>query len=469
MIEKIFREYDIRGIVEKEIDKDIAFQIGKSFGTLLRTSNPKAKCVSVGRDVRLSSGELSAGIIDGIISTGINVYDIGICPTPLQYFSIYHLDLDGGIMVTGSHNPPEYNGFKISIGKDTIYGQYIQKLKEIMLNREVINSNRKGRISTYNIIDAYKEYLMQEFSYLKDPQYKKLKIVVDAGNGTAGLVAPPILESIGCDVIKLYCEPDGRFPNHHPDPTVIEYIKDLISTTKETGAEIGVGYDGDADRIGIVDKNGKIIWGDLLMIVLSRELLKNNPGAKIIGDVKCSQIMFDDIERNGGIPIMWKTGHSLVKQKMKEENAIIAGEFSGHIFIADRYFGFDDAIYTTLRLIEIMKKKGKGLNDLISDIPALYNTPEIRLECPEERKKDIIRKIISKFTEYKGKGTCNYKIKDINTTDGIRITFERGWGLIRASNTQPVVVLRIEAEDEESMNCYRAFLEDEFKNILEVQ
>ncbi len=468
MIEKIFREYDIRGVVGKEIDKNTAFHIGKSFGTLLKTLNPNAKHVSVGRDVRLSSEELSRAVIDGIIFTGVDVYDIGICPTPIQYFSIFFLDLDGGIMVTGSHNPPEYNGFKISIGKETIYGQSIQKLKEIIFKKEFIEPNRQGNVMSYNIKEAYKDYMIKEFSYLKDPRYKRLKIVVDAGNGTAGLIVPEILENIGCEVIPLYCEPDGRFPNHHPDPTVVEYIEDLISLTKETEAEIGVGYDGDADRIGIVDKNGKIIWGDQLMIVLSRELLKDKPGAKIIGDVKCSQIMFDDIKRNGGIPIMWKTGHSLVKQKMREENALIAGEFSGHIFIADRYFGFDDAIYTTLRLVEIMKKKGKDINELLDDIPELHSTPEIRLECPEERKKDIVNKIVMHFTEYKSKGSCSYKIKDINTIDGIRVTFEKGWGLIRASNTQPVVVLRAEAEDKESLDSYKTFLEKEFKYLLEV-
>lgn len=467
MIEKIFREYDIRGVVGEEIDENIAFHIGKSFGTLLKTLNPNAKLVSVGRDVRLSSKELSRSVIDGIISTGVDVYDIGVCPTPLQYFSIFYLDLDGGIMVTGSHNPPEYNGFKISIGKEAIYGQSIQKLKEIIFKKEFFESNRQGSVISYNIIDSYKDYMIKEFSYLKDPRYKRLKIVVDAGNGTAGLIAPQILESIGCEVITLYCEPDGRFPNHHPDPTVVEYIEDLISLTKETEAEIGIGYDGDADRIGIVDKNGKIVWGDQLMIVLSRELLKDKPGAKIIGDVKCSQIMFDDIKRNGGIPIMWKTGHSLVKQKMREENALIAGEFSGHIFIADRYFGFDDAIYTTLRLVEIMKKKGQDINELLKDIPEFHSTPEIRLECPEERKKDIVNKIVMNFTKYKSKGACSYKIKDINTIDGIRVTFEKGWGLIRASNTQPVVVLRIEAEDKESLESYKAFLEEEFKYLME--
>ncbi|MBE0428028.1 MAG: phosphomannomutase/phosphoglucomutase [Nitrospirae bacterium] len=465
----MFREYDIRGVVGKEIDKDIAVLIGKSFGTLLENLNPEATHVSVGMDVRLSSEDLASGIIGGIISTGLNVYDIGICPTPLQYFSLFHLDLDGGIMVTGSHNPPEYNGFKISIGKETIHGQAIQKLKEIILREQWMSADRHGKVSQYDIISAYKDYMLKEFSYLKDPQYKRLKVVVDAGNATAGLVVPEILDSIGCDVVPLYCEPDGRFPNHHPDPTIVEYIQDLISLTKETGAEIGVGYDGDADRIGVVDRDGEIVWGDHLMIILSRELLKLKKGAKIIGDVKCSQIMFDNIQKNGGIPIMWKTGHSLVKQKMREEEALMAGEFSGHIFIADRYFGYDDAIYTTLRLVEIMKTTGKDIKELLSDIPQLSYTPEIRLECPDDRKRDMVERIVLKFSEYSSKGSCPYRIKDINTTDGVRVAFEKGWGLIRASNTQPVVVLRVEAEDEESLKSYRAFLEKEFKDAMEAK
>lgn len=270
--DNIFREYDIRGIAGKDITGETAFLIGKAFSSLLKESNPEARHVSVGRDVRLSSEDLANSVIDGIISSGIDVYDIGICPTPLQYFSIFHLDLDGGIMVTGSHNPPEYNGFKISIGRETIYGKAIQALKEMILKHEFINSDKKGRIGKYNIVDAYKNYMLNEFSYLNDTSFRRLKVVVDAGNGTAGFLVPDILAGIGCDVIPLYCEADGNFPNHHPDPTVVDNIQDLIAETKKAEADMGVGYDGDADRIGVVDKNGKIIWGDQLMIVLSRQL-----------------------------------------------------------------------------------------------------------------------------------------------------------------------------------------------------
>jgi phosphomannomutase/phosphoglucomutase len=466
--ENIFREYDIRGVAWKDITGETAFLIGKAFASLLKESNPKARHVSVGRDVRLSSGYLAKNVIEGIISSGIDVYDIGVCPTPLQYFSLFHLDLDGGIMVTGSHNPPEYNGFKISVGRETIHGKAIQTLKEIILKQEFINSGKKGRADRYNIVDAYKNYVLKEFSYLNDPGFKRLKVVVDAGNGTAGLLVPEILNNIGCEVIPLYCEPDGNFPNHHPDPTVVDYIQDLIIETKKAEADMGVGYDGDADRIGVVDKDGNIIWGDQLMMVLSRELLKGKKGAKIIGDVKCSQMMFDDIERHGGVPIMWKTGHSLVKQKMREEGALIAGEFSGHIFIADRYFGYDDAIYTTLRLVEIMKNTGKDMEGLLSDMPRMSYTPEIRIDCPDDRKEKVVERVVSRFIEYKEKGNGHY-IKDLSTTDGIRVVFEHGWGLIRSSNTQPVVVMRIEAETEKSLNRYRTFLEHELKKAMEME
>lgn len=472
--EKIFREYDIRGVVKKDIDRNIAVSVGKAFGTYLNSKlNPELDSgqnfklkVSVGRDVRLSSDDLASGIVEGIVSTGIDVYDIGICPTPLQYFSIFHLDLDGGIMVTGSHNPPEYNGFKISIGKETIHGEEIQKLKKIIEIGTILTSV-KGKVEQYDITSDYKDYMIREFSYLNDPKFKRLKVVVDAGNGTAGIVAPEIFENIGCDVIPLYCEPDGSFPNHHPDPTVIEYIGDLIAETKRSGADIGVGYDGDADRIGIVDNSGNIIWGDQLMIVLSRELLKRKPGAKIIGDVKCSQTMFDDVGKNNGIPIMWKTGHSLIKQKMMDEGALIAGEFSGHIFIKDRYFGYDDAIYATLRLIEIMKNTGEDIKGLLSDIPEMFYTPEIRLDCPEDKKKEIVESIVTRFMDYRENGGSPYRIKDLSTIDGVRVVFDKGWGLIRSSNTQPVIVMRVEAEDEESLNDYREFLEKELKEKME--
>ena len=465
--EKIFREYDIRGVAGEEITRDTAFLVGKASGSLLKQAYPEAKRVSVGRDVRISSGDLASGVIKGLASAGLDVYNVGICPTPLQYFSLFHLNLDGGIMVTGSHNPPEYNGFKISIGRDTIYGEDIQKLKNIILAQDWVASGKTGKIEKYDVMADYKKHILKEFSYLNDSKYRKLKVVVDAGNGMAGFLVPQLLESIGCDVIPIYCEPDGNFPNHHPDPTVIENMQDLIAETIKAGANVGFGYDGDADRIGVVDSSGNIVWGDQLMVILSREILKQKKAAKIIADVKCSQMLFDDIRNYGGIPIMWKTGHSLIKQKMKEEGALIAGEFSGHIFIKDRYWGYDDAIYATLRLIEIMKTTESEIKELLSGIPKMFYTPEIRINCADEIKKRVVEKIVERFKQYKNNVGSLYKIVDLNTTDGVRVVFEKGWGLIRSSNTQPVMVMRVEAKDELNLNNYREFLSAVFQEAMQ--
>ncbi len=461
--ERVFREYDVRGVVGKDIDRDFALVLGKAFASLLKKVNPDAKRVSIGRDARLSSEEFAMALTSGILNAGLDVVDIGLCPTPLQYFSIFHLGLDGGIMVTGSHNPPEYNGFKLSIGKMTIFGKDIQTLREIAAAEAWDESPESGKIEKYDIVTAYMKSMKQRFSYLSGDEYRRLKIVVDAGNGTAGIVAPEILRAMGCDVFPLYCEPDGRFPNHHPDPTVVEYIQDLIDLTKREKADMGVGYDGDADRIGVVSRDGKIIWGDQMMIVLARDILTRNPGSTVIGDVKCSQLMFDDVRKHGGVPVMWKTGHSLVKSKMKEEGALLAGEFSGHIFISEGYYGYDDALYTTFRLVEIMKKSGKGIHDLLADIPQMYFTPEIRVECREEEKKLLVEHLVAKCKEYAEKGNGPIPIQSTNDTDGVRVLFERGWGLVRSSNTQPVIVMRFEAEDESSLNQYRSFMEKELE------
>lgn len=461
--DKIFREYDVRGIAGSDIDRDVAFFLGRAFAVFLKRRNPDAKKTSVGRDVRMSSEWLAEGVMDGIRAEGIDVVDIGVCPTPLQYFSIVHLGLDGGIMVTGSHNPPEYNGFKISVGRETIHGIDIQTLKAIIEKGDWGKADIVGCISRFDIGEVYRQYMISEFLYLNGPSFKRLKVIVDAGNGTAGLIAPDILSQIGCDVVQLYCEPDGSFPNHHPDPTVVENIRDLIEETIRSRADIGVGYDGDSDRIGVVDRCGNIVWGDQLMIVLGREVLKKHPGARIIGDVKCSQLMFDDIKANGGIPVMWKTGHSLIKQKMRDEGALIAGEFSGHIFIADRYFGYDDALYTTFRLVEIMKQTGKDILELLSDIPKLYYTPEIRVDCPDDKKRAVVNKIVEKFVAYKENDDSPCRIVDLDTIDGVRVIFEDGWGLVRTSNTQPVIVMRVEAKNEADLEKYRMFLDEEFK------
>ncbi|MEJ2685455.1 MAG: phosphomannomutase/phosphoglucomutase, partial [Candidatus Sulfobium sp.] len=345
--ERIFRQYDIRGIWGKDLTAEVAELIGRALGTYAaRMSGKKNLSLTVGRDVRLSSGPIAESLIRGMVSTGAGVIDIGECPTPVQYFSLYHLQADGGVMITGSHNPPEYNGFKMSIGRETIYGDAIQEIRRIIRGGSFAEG--PGRTRRQPVTQDYAGYLSRDGADLSG-----LKVVLDAGNGTAGLVAPGIVEGLGAEVTRLFCEPDGNFPHHHPDPVIEKNLKSMIETVKDVNAHLGVAYDGDADRLGVVDSTGDVIWGDRLMIVFSRDILRTSPGAKIIGEVKCSQVMYDDIERNGGRAIMWKTGHSLIKKKMREEKALLAGEMSGHIFFADRYFGYDDAIYATLRLLEI--------------------------------------------------------------------------------------------------------------------
>ncbi|MFI5295172.1 MAG: phosphomannomutase/phosphoglucomutase [Thermodesulfovibrionales bacterium] len=452
MVEKkIFRQYDIRGVWSKDLTPESVYLIGRAFGTLaVRASGKKSVSLSVGRDVRLSSGAIAKELIRGIVSTGSGVIDIGECPTPVQYFSLHRLDVDGGVMVTGSHNPPEYNGFKLSIGKETIFGEGIQHLREIAEAEEFAEGN--GTVEKKEILGDYVDYLKKDF-----PDLSGIKVVLDAGNGTAGLVAPRILEELGAKVIRLFCEPDGNFPNHHPDPVVPENLQPLREKVRSESADLGVAYDGDSDRIGVVDSDGEIIWGDRLMIVFARDILEKSPGAAIIGEVKCSQIMYDDIIRHGGKAIMWKTGHSLIKKKMKEEKALAAGEMSGHIFFADRYFGYDDAIYATLRLLEILKKTGEPyrMKRLLAGLPRVFSTPEIRFDCPDDLKFRVTEMMRDAFSKY-----------DVNTIDGARIHFSDGWALIRASNTQPALVMRFEASNETSLERIRATVEEKLDSVM---
>ncbi len=426
----IFREYDIRGIFPEELNAETAQQLGLAMGTYFH-ENGKAR-VSVGRDCRLSSPDLSQGLIKGLVSSGMDVVDVGMVPTPLLYFSLHHLEVDGGIQITGSHNPSEYNGFKICLGKTSIHGEEIQKIKRIVESKRF--KTGRGELKQAGITGVYTDYLSKNIK----PGPLKCRVVVDAGNGIGGEVGVETYKRMGFDVIPLYCEPDGLFPNHHPDPTIPENLQDLIAKVKATSADLGIAFDGDADRIGVVDRKGRIIWGDQLMIVFSRDLLKRQPGAAIIGEVKCSQVLYDDIESRGGRGIMWKAGHSLIKSKMKEESALLAGEMSGHLFFADRYFGFDDAIYAGARLLEILSYGSKDLESLLADIPAMMNTPEIRVDCPDDRKFSIVAHLIEDFKK-------EYPVIDV---DGARVIFDGGWGLVRASNTQPVLVLRFEATDE---------------------
>ena len=362
-------------------------------------------------------------------------------------------------MITGSHNPPEFNGMKLSAGKETLYGPKIQEIRKIAEKGDFIKD--KGNAEVYEIIPKYIEYLKENFS-----SFNSIKVVVDAGNGTAGLIAPGLIRELGCEVIELYCEPDGNFPNHHPDPTVIENLKDLITKVESSGANIGIGYDGDADRIGVVSDKGEVILGDRLMIIFARDIIKEQRAKSkeqkleppiFVGEVKCSQIMYDEIRRLGGEPIMWKAGHSLIKHKIKETGALFGGEMSGHMFFADRYFGYDDAIYTSLRLLEILSRNGTpySIERLLKDVPKSISTPEIRIECPDDIKFKVVEKAKKAFRDY-----------PLNDIDGMRIHFDKGWGLIRASNTQPALVLRFEAEDEDSLREIRELVEARLNTVM---
>ncbi len=443
----IYREYDIRGVVDKDLTPEIVHRLGQGFGTHMDQLGRKD--VVVGRDGRLSSPSYGEALIEGLISTGCNIIDIGVCPTPVYYFSIFHLNKEGGMMVTGSHNPPEFNGFKISVGKSTIFGEEIQNLGRLIEKGEF--SAGKGNLSKSEVIKPYQDYIKKSIKL-----EKKMRAVIDAGNGTAGVIAGPLLRDLGCEVEELYCKIDGRFPNHFPDPTIPGNLKDLMDKVKRIRADVGIGYDGDADRIGVVDDQGNIIWGDQLMIVFAREILKVQKGATFVAEVKCSQNLFNDIEKHGGKAIMWRTGHSLIKEKMREEKAALGGEMSGHIFFADRYFGYDDAIYASCRLIELLSKTDKKLTQLLQDVPKTFITPEIRVDCPDEIKFGVVEKVREELRK-------SYSIIDV---DGVRVKFEDGWGLVRASNTQPVLVLRFEALTQQRLQEIKELVEHKVQSAV---
>ncbi|MBI4833185.1 MAG: phosphomannomutase/phosphoglucomutase [Candidatus Lindowbacteria bacterium] len=445
----IFREYDIRGVADKDLTDDVVECIWKAFGTYAHSFGKKN--VVLGRDCRLSSPRIHKVLLEAMLSTGLNVTDVGICPTPVFYFSLFHLDQEGGLQITGSHNPPDQNGFKVCVGKSTIFGEEIQKVSQVCEKGRFVTA--KGKLSQHEIIQAYQKYVAQNIKL-----ERRLKVVIDAGNGTAGPVAPKLIRDLGCEVDEMYCEMDGRFPNHHPDPTVPKYIEEIVDRVKNDGYDCGIAYDGDADRLGIIDDKGNILWGDQLLILFGREILSRRPGSVVISEVKSSKTLFDDIAKHGGKPIMWKTGHSLIKEKMRETDAAVAGEMSGHIFFADRYFGFDDAIYSSCRLLEILSKSNAPLSKLLSDVPKTYSTPEIRADCPEKIKFKVVEELTEYFKQNK------YDVIDV---DGARVTFDDGWGLVRASNTQPVLVLRFEATSEKRRDEIRKLIEGELKKVLE--
>ena len=439
----VFREYDVRGVVDKDLHEDFVFNLGRAIGTY--AARHRVKNMTIGRDCRLSSDDYHNFLIAGLNAAGINTIDIGLCATPMLYFSIRRLRVGGGVMITGSHNPPEFNGFKICVGHSTIYGEQIQELRKIMESGRYA----KGKF-TAGRKDISSDYANCLFAGVKIK--RKIKVVVDGGNGVGGHFAIPLLKRYGCDVIPLYCEPDGNFPHHFPDPTVEENLVDLNKLVRRHKADLGISFDGDADRLGVISDKGEIIWGDKLLMLFARHILKKNPHSTIIGEVKCSQILFDDIKNHSGKPIMWKAGHSLIKAKMKEEKAALGGEMSGHFFFADRYFGYDDGIYAALRLLEILARTGKKVSDLFADVPKTFATPEIRVDCTDEKKKEIVKRIKDHFRNKPG----------IVEIDGIRIPYNDGWALVRSSNTQPVIVLRFEATSKKSLQKIR----DEVEPLL---
>ncbi len=447
----IFREYDIRGTVGTELSDEFARILGRAYGTLARENGLNR--IGVGHDCRLSSPGYARALAEGIADEGLDVVISGEGPTPQLYFSVFNQDLGGGIQVTGSHNPPDMNGFKILLGKQTLSGSEIQNLKircEAVLKTSPASS--RGTISTIDIRPTYIKHLIDNCR--PHIGQRKLKVVVDAGNGVGGLVGPEVLRGLGVDVIELYCDPDGRFPNHHPDPTELKNIKDLVAKVKETKADFGIGWDGDADRIGVVDEKGDVVFGDMLLLIYGRAILTEKPGATIIGDVKCSSQLFNDLASRGANAIMWKTGHSLIKGKLKETHGDLAGEMSGHIFFKHRFFGFDDALYASARLVEIMSKHTGPLSSLLSGLSPMLSTPEMRVDCPESIKFKIAQEAQAAFKEFK-----------VETIDGVRVTFDRGWGLVRASNTQPVLVMRFEAESAALLEDYKKIVLDRIEAI----
>ena len=445
---EIFRQYDIRGIAEYDLSDEIVERLGRAIGTYLKQNG--CKKITLGRDCRLSSERIRNSLSAGLLDTGLHIVDIGVCTTPLLYFSLHELESHGGIMITGSHNPAEYNGFKVALGKTTIYGNQIQKIEKIASSGDFMQG--KGTLENISLAETYHQNLVKSLGVLPN----SLRVVVDCGNGTASPVAPNLYRDLGCEVIELYCTMDGHFPNHHPDPTVVDNLQDLIQIVRQSSADLGIAFDGDADRIGAIDNQGNIIWGDELMILFSRSVLNAQPGATIIGEVKCSKNLYDDIERCGGRGIMWKAGHSLIKAKMKEEGAALAGEMSGHIFFADRYFGYDDAIYAGARLLELISNCEQGISEMLADVPKTYKTPEIRMDCSEKRKFEIVSKVQEFFEK-------SYRTV---TVDGVRVIFDDGWGLVRASNTQPALVLRFEADSQKRLNEIQALVENKLEDFM---
>ncbi|MDA8205313.1 MAG: phosphomannomutase/phosphoglucomutase [Thermaerobacter sp.] len=443
----IFREYDIRGLVDLDMNEQDVVRLGQAFGTYL--SERKVQEALLGWDSRASSPAYRDAMAQGLMSTGIHVVDIGQVTTPIFYFARVHYDREAGVMITASHNPAEYNGFKLAYGKSTIYGDDIQEVRRVMERGQFAEG--RGTRTEANPVPAYLAMLREKIRL--GP--RRLKVVVDCGNGTPSLFAEDVMKAFGIDAIPLYCTPDPAFPNHHPDPVVAKNLTDLIRTVKQEDADLGVAFDGDGDRLGVVDENGSIIWGDRLMILYWREIATKYPGTPAIVEVKCSQTLYDELARLGAKPQFYKTGHSLIKAKMRELNAVFTGEMSGHMFFADEYYGYDDAFYAAGRLFRILSNSDKSLSRLLEDVPNLPSTPEIRIDCPDDRKTAVVSALQKYFADHSG-----VEVIDI---DGVRVVFPYGWGLVRASNTQPALVARAEADTLEHLQHITEVLDQALK------
>lgn len=450
----IFREYDVRGVFGQDLTPEVAAQVARAFAAYLRhrTPGPGPVPVVVGHDNRSSSPELHRAVVGALVESGCDVTDVGLVTTPVFYFARVHLGIDGGIMITASHNPPEYNGFKLAHGFGTLYGDQIQEIRRLAEAGASVQG--QGRVRAVDVKPAYREAILGRVKL--GP--RRLKVVVDCGNGTASVVAPDVLRGLGVDLVELYCESDPTFPHHHPDPVDPKNLQDLIRRVLSEGADVGIGFDGDGDRIGVVDDRGRIVWGDELMILFWREILPKYPGAQAIVEVKCSQALVDEIRRLGGRPFFYKTGHSLIKAKMKEIGAVFTGEMSGHMFFADEYYGFDDAVYAAARLLRILSHTDRPLSELLADVPRYFATPEVRVPCPDDRKFAVVEELVRRFKE-------RYEVVDV---DGARVLFPDGWGLVRASNTQPVLVVRAEGTSPEALRRIQRILEEALARFPEV-
>jgi phosphomannomutase/phosphoglucomutase len=444
-----FREYDIRGVADRDLTNEVARGIGHGFAMMIGAGD-RALRIAVGRDCRLSSDRLLTALVDGLTRAGADVVEVGVGPTPMLYGAVHALSTDGGVMITGSHNPGDENGFKMMRGKASFFGADIQALRKRVEAGGLKDAGAPGHVEHVDIRERYVDMVTSGIRLAR----QDLKFVVDAGNGSGGPLGIASMRKLGLSPDPLFCDMDGHFPNHHPDPTVPANLDALVARVKTTGARVGIAYDGDADRLGAVDASGEIIWGDRLMILFSRALLAERPGAAILGEVKCSQTLYDDIAKHGGRPIMWKTGHSLIKTKMKEEGALLAGEMSGHLFFADRYYGYDDAIYASLRLLEILARDPRTISEMLADVPRTFSTPEIRVDCPDAIKFAVVAEVLS---HYRAAG------KSVVDIDGARISFgtegDPAWGLVRASNTGPVLVMRFEATSAARCDAIKAEVE----------